>query len=113
MNSRQPPNMKLKGKKDVNDRKKGKTKYDAFLPRNWDQAVKLDIANNNTLWQDAVEKEMMSLRGGGGSQLVCQIVTLVTLKSLMVVAHYVCLVLLCYSNISNLYRYIRVTDEYD
>ena len=33
----------------------------------------------------------------GESQLVCQSVTLVTLTRLLVVVHYLCLVLLCYS----------------
>jgi hypothetical protein len=32
------------------------------VPKSWDDCVKLDKENDNTLWQDAVRKEMMNVR---------------------------------------------------
>ena len=32
------------------------------VPKNWDDCVRIDKANGNTLWQDAVRKEMKTAR---------------------------------------------------
>jgi hypothetical protein len=37
-------------------------KFGIEFPKNWDDCVKLEIENNNTLWQDAVRKEMKNVR---------------------------------------------------
>ena len=37
--------------------KKGKTKFGIQVPGSWEEAVKIDGANNNRLWQDAIDKE--------------------------------------------------------
>ena len=55
-----PPETKRK-KKGVNNRKKGKTKYGVMIPRSYKEGKMLDIKNGNTLWQDAVEKEIAAL----------------------------------------------------
>ena len=56
-----PPGKKRANKKGVNNRIKGKTKYGVMVPRICIQAVALDKRNGNTLWQNAVEKEMAAL----------------------------------------------------
>jgi hypothetical protein len=37
-------------------------KFGIEVPKNWDDCVRLDIENNNTIWQDAVRKEMKNVR---------------------------------------------------
>jgi hypothetical protein len=37
-------------------------KFVIEVPKSWDDCVKLDKENNNTLWQDAVRKEMKNVR---------------------------------------------------
>jgi hypothetical protein len=37
-------------------------KFGIEVPKNWDDCVKLDKENDNTLWQDAVRKEMKNIR---------------------------------------------------
>lgn len=52
---------KKKKKPGPNNRKKGTTKYGVTVPINFKHAVELDKAENNTLWQDAVKKEIAAL----------------------------------------------------
>ncbi|GFH61944.1 pol protein [Chaetoceros tenuissimus] len=42
--------------------RKGKTKFGIQVPGTWKEAVKIDEANNNTLWQDAINKEMVNAK---------------------------------------------------
>jgi hypothetical protein len=37
-------------------------KFGIEVPRSWDDYVRLDKENDQTLWQDAVNKEMQSVR---------------------------------------------------
>jgi hypothetical protein len=37
-------------------------KFGIQVPKTWDEAVKLDEGNDNTLWQDAISKEMNNVR---------------------------------------------------
>jgi hypothetical protein len=37
-------------------------KFGVEVPKSWDDCVKLDKENDNTLWQDAVRKEMNNVR---------------------------------------------------
>jgi hypothetical protein len=37
-------------------------KFGVEVPKSWDDCVKLDKENDNTLWQDAVRKEMKNVR---------------------------------------------------
>jgi hypothetical protein len=37
-------------------------KFGIEVPKNWDDCVRLDKENDNTLWQDAVRKEMKNVR---------------------------------------------------
>jgi hypothetical protein len=37
-------------------------KFGIQVPKTWDEAVKLDEENGNTLWQDAIRKEMNNVR---------------------------------------------------
>jgi hypothetical protein len=37
-------------------------KFGIEVPKFWDDFVRLDKENNNTLWQDAVRKEMKNVR---------------------------------------------------
>jgi hypothetical protein len=37
-------------------------KFGIEVPKNWDDCVRLDKGNNNTLWQDAARKEMKNIR---------------------------------------------------
>jgi hypothetical protein len=37
-------------------------KFGIHVPNTWDEAVKLDEVNDNTLWQDAISKEMNNFR---------------------------------------------------
>jgi hypothetical protein len=37
-------------------------KFGIEVPKSWDDCVRLDKENNNTLWQDAVRKEMKNVR---------------------------------------------------
>ena len=37
-------------------------KYGIEIPKNWQQAVALDQKNGNTLWQDAIKKEMKNVQ---------------------------------------------------
>jgi hypothetical protein len=37
-------------------------KFGIKVPRDWDEAVKLDVENGNSLWQDAVGKEMTNVK---------------------------------------------------
>jgi hypothetical protein len=37
-------------------------KFGIQVPKTWDEAVKLDEGNGNTLWQDAIRKEMNNVR---------------------------------------------------
>lgn len=37
-------------------------KFGIMVPKDWDEAVKFDKQNGNTLWQDAVRKEMANVR---------------------------------------------------
>jgi hypothetical protein len=37
-------------------------KFGIQVPKTWDEAVKLDEGNGNTLWQDAIRKEMNNIR---------------------------------------------------
>jgi hypothetical protein len=37
-------------------------KFEIQVPKTWDEAVKLDEGNGNTLWQDAIRKEMNNVR---------------------------------------------------
>ena len=39
-----------------------KYKYGVQVPRNYKEAIELDKANGNTLWQDAIKKEMLQIR---------------------------------------------------
>ena len=41
---------------------KRKHKFGIKVPRDWDEAVAFDKENGNTLWQDAVRKEMKNVR---------------------------------------------------
>jgi hypothetical protein len=41
---------------------KGKTKFGIKVPGTWDEAIEIDLANGNTLWQDAIEKEMKNAK---------------------------------------------------
>jgi hypothetical protein len=37
-------------------------KFGIEVPKSWDDCVKIDKENDNTLWQDAVRKEMKNVR---------------------------------------------------
>jgi hypothetical protein len=37
-------------------------KFGIEVPKNWDDCVRLDKENDNSLWQDAVRKEMNNVR---------------------------------------------------
>jgi hypothetical protein len=37
-------------------------KFGIEVPKNWDDCVRLDKENGNTIWQDAVRKEMKNVR---------------------------------------------------
>jgi hypothetical protein len=37
-------------------------KFGIQFPKTWDEAVKLDEGNGNTLWQDAIRKEINNVR---------------------------------------------------
>jgi hypothetical protein len=37
-------------------------KFGIEVPKSWEDCVKLDKANDNTLWQDAARKEMKNVR---------------------------------------------------
>jgi hypothetical protein len=37
-------------------------KFGIEVPKSWDDCVKLDKDNDNTLWQDTVRKEMKNVR---------------------------------------------------
>jgi hypothetical protein len=37
-------------------------KFGIEVPKSWDDCVNLDKENDNTLWQDAVRKEMKNVR---------------------------------------------------
>jgi hypothetical protein len=37
-------------------------KFGIEVPKNWDDCVRLDKENDNTLWQDAVRKAMKNVR---------------------------------------------------
>jgi hypothetical protein len=37
-------------------------KFGIEVPKSWDDCVRLDKENDNTLWQDAVSKEMNNVR---------------------------------------------------
>jgi hypothetical protein len=37
-------------------------KFGIEVPKSWDDCVRIDKENNNTLWQDAVRKEMKNVR---------------------------------------------------
>jgi hypothetical protein len=37
-------------------------KFGIEVPKSWDDCVKLDKENDNTLWQDAVRKDMKNVR---------------------------------------------------
>jgi hypothetical protein len=41
---------------------KRKHKFGIEVPKSWDDCVKLDKENDNTIWQDAVRKEMNNVR---------------------------------------------------
>jgi hypothetical protein len=41
---------------------KGTHTFGIEVPKSWDDCVKLDKKNDNTLWQDAVRKEMKNVR---------------------------------------------------
>jgi hypothetical protein len=56
-----PPNKKKKRKKPGRNGRIPKTKFGIEIPKNYKHAVDIDTANNNRLWQDAVEKEVAAL----------------------------------------------------
>jgi hypothetical protein len=37
-------------------------KFGIEVPKSWDDCVKLDKENDNTIWKDAVRKEMKNVR---------------------------------------------------
>jgi len=48
-----------------NQKKGVRTKYGINIPRNVKEALAFDLINNNTLWIDAIKKEMMALETAG------------------------------------------------
>ncbi|GFH50430.1 hypothetical protein CTEN210_06904 [Chaetoceros tenuissimus] len=42
--------------------RKGKTKFGIQVPGSWEEAIKIDEANNYTLWHDAIKKEMVNAK---------------------------------------------------
>jgi hypothetical protein len=41
---------------------KSSHKFGIQVPNSWDEALKLDKENNNTMWKDAISKEMKNVR---------------------------------------------------